>query len=325
MRGTPRTPPILLGQSRAIQELRQKIRQVAPTSESVLIVGENGTGKDLVARALHAASRRQEYPLVRVPCAALDPAAMEAEIFGQGDPATGMPVRVGRIERADRGTLLLDEVTHLPPALQAKLRRVLDERSLDRPGFAGAIPVDLRVLSLLQRSPSEEVAAGRLRQELYYRLAVVPIEIPPLRQRREDIPDLCAHFLQLVAERLHCAPCVFAREALDLLARYDWPGNVRELENLVTRATVLHAGERVTVAAVADWLEVPLAAPGGDAAERLSAVERRHIEATLERFQGHRARTAQALGIGVRTLSAKLKEYGTQPAAGAVPSAHVAF
>jgi len=290
-----------------------------------MIVGESGTGKDLVARVLHASSSRQDCPFVRVSCAAVNPAALEGEIFGKYDPATGMPVRVGRIERADRGTLVLDEVTHMPPALQAKLRRVLDERSLERPDSAVAMPVDLRVVALLQRPPGDEVAAGRLQQDLYYRLAVVPIEIPPLRQRREDILDLCDHFLKQAAERLHCAPCVFSQEAGDLLTRYDWPGNVRELENLVTRATVLHAGERVTVAEIGDWLEATPTAAGEVEAERLAAVERRHIEATLARFQGHRARTAQALGIGVRTLAAKLKEYGEQQTVSSVPAAHVTF
>lgn len=328
----------LVGQSRAMRDLRQRILQIAPTTEAVLITGESGTGKDLVARELHAASGRQALPLVRLNCAVFAPHSLECELFGQeadASPGAGQQ-RIGRLERADRGTLLLDEVTELPLPLQAKLRRVLDEQCFERTGGANSIAVDVRMIALSHRSLAEEIAAGRLREELYFRLAVVHIAIPPLRERREDICELLEYMLRQNAQRLHCGPCHFRPAALELLEQYNWPGNVRELENIAIRATVLHAGEAVEADVVGSWLE-PVPAPRAaretlDADDRsLREIERQHIESTLERCGGHRGRTAEVLGIGARTLSAKLKEYGQPPsgkgsrAGKVVPAAHVRF
>lgn len=323
----------LLGQSRAMQDLRYRILQIAPTAESVLITGECGTGKDLVARELHAASGRRTQALVRFNCGVYAPDALESELLGQelGVTAGARQPSIGRLERAHRGTLLVDDVTELPVLLQAKLRRVLDEGCFERSGGTTSIPVDVRLVALSHRSLADEMAAGRLSQELYFRLAVVPIAIPPLRERREDLGELCDHLLRESAARLHCQPSRFSPAAMELLENYDWPGNVRELENLAIRANVLHAGQAVDAELVRGWFEaapprstVSQDQPSADGYS-LREVERQHIESTLERCGGHRGRTAEALGIGTRTLSAKLKEYGQTRKASAVPPAHVHF
>ncbi len=311
----------MIGSSPAMQSLREKIGRVAPTPETVLIQGESGTGKELVARTIHAESTRSLRPLVSLNCPVLSAQLMESELFGHERGAfTGAETsRVGRFELADGGSILLDEVTEIHATLQAKLLRVLQERSFERVGSSQTISVDVRVLATTNRSLDREVAEGRFREDLYYRLAVVPVTVPPLRERREDLPELIDHFLARCAARLGRAPAQLDAGALDLLMHYTWPGNVRELENIVTRASVLHDGCAVTSDDLKRWL---LADPSANEAEAtggvpvglsLQEMERRLIEATLERYQGHRAKTAEALGIGVRTLSAKLRQYGYAP------------
>jgi DNA-binding NtrC family response regulator len=317
----------MIGSSPVMTELRARIAQVAATSETVLINGESGTGKELVAKAIHAASARRERALVSVNCPALSPQLMESELFGheRGAFTSADAPRVGRFELAEGGTILLDEVTEIDLPLQAKLLRVLQERSYERVGSSRTVSADVRVIAATNRNLLEEVERGRFRQDLYYRLAVVPIVVPPLRERRADIPDLVAHFQRLAAQRMNTAPCQLDLEALHLLCHYHWPGNVRELENVITRASVLHPGSTVRAATLRPWLVAhtePRATialhqpslPKNDGV-RLDDMERQLIETTLEQFQGHREKTAKALGIGVRTLANKLRQYGYGPRA----------
>ena len=313
----------MIGSSRPMQTLRARIALAAPTSETILICGESGAGKELVARSVHAASRRAAAPLVSLNCPVLSAQLMESELFGHERGAfTGADTaRTGRFELADQGTILLDEISEIDPGLQAKLLRVLQERAFERVGSSDTISVDVRVLATTNRDLRAEVAAGRFREDLFFRLAVIPLEIPPLRERRDDIGELADHFLRRAAARLHREPCELAAGARQLLAEYYWPGNVRELENLITRASVLNDGRPIGVDELRPWL---IDAPGGAARTArdeiplgisLREMERKMIQATLEHFNGHRAKTAEALGIGIRTLSGKLKEYGYAPRA----------
>ena len=257
---------------------------------------------------------------------------MESELFGHERGAfTGAESpRTGRFELADGGTILLDEITEIELPLQAKLLRVLQERSFERVGSSTTQNVDVRVLATTNRHLRDEVAAGKFREDLYYRLAVLPITIPPLRERREDVPQLVDYFLRRAAERLQRSPCEMEPAAMQLLVEYHWPGNVRELENIVTRASVLNLGLPIEADQLRDWLmDAPRHARDHSANHRgngqppravepslnLDEMERKLIEATLDRFDGHRAKTAQALGIGIRTLSGKLKAYGYAPRA----------
>jgi DNA-binding NtrC family response regulator len=313
--------PTMVGSSRVMQALRAKIAQIAPTSETVLIVGESGTGKELVARSIHTASKRRDGPLVSLNCPVLSAHLMESELFGHEKGAfTGADApRTGRFEMANGGSILLDEVTEIDLPLQAKLLRVLQERSFERVGSSTTIRVDVRVLATTNRDLLSEVAAGQFREDLYYRLAVVPLVVPPLRERREDLPELIEHFLARCAARLEREPPPLEASAMQLLSEYHWPGNVRELENIMTRASVLAGSGPVCADELSRWL---LADPVRQTEEdedrvpvgmSLEEMERKLIEATLERFGGHREKTAKALGIGVRTLTGKLRQYGYAP------------
>lgn len=311
--------PQMIGSSAAMQRLRMAIQRAAPTNETILICGESGTGKELVARAVHAASSRASSPLVSLNCPVLSAHLLESELFGHEKGAfTGADAaRIGRFELADGATILLDEISEIDLPLQAKLLRVLQERTFERVGSSHTRPVDVRVIATTNRDLRAESLAGRFRQDLFYRLAVIPLEVPPLRERAEDVPELVAYFLARAARRLNQEPATLERSAQTLLGEYHWPGNVRELENIVTRASVLSCGEAITADQLRPWL---LQSPESHATENempvglsLQEMERRLIESTLERFNGHRAKTAEALGIGLRTLTGKLKEYGYAP------------
>lgn len=319
--------PELIGQSLAMQQLRQLIQQAAPTSETVLISGESGTGKELVARAVHAYSNRREQAWVGVNCPALAPQLMESELFGheKGAFTNADAPRTGRFELADGGTILLDEVSEIELELQAKLLRVLQERQYERVGSSVSRSVDVRVIASTNRDLHQEVRAGRFREDLFYRLAVIPIQVPPLRRRTEDIPILAEHFLHKAAERVGREPRSLSNSARDYLMQYHWPGNVRELENIMTRVTVLGGRDEIRELDIQPWLIAPAPQtsstehgltpllPNASVGMSLEAMERQMIEATLERFQGHRQKSAEALGIGVRTLTNKLREYGYAP------------
>ena len=312
----------MIGSSEQIEALKAKIARIAATGETVLIAGESGTGKELVARAIHALSSRADAPLVSLNCPVLSAHLMESELFGHERGAfTGADTaRVGRFELAEGGTILLDEVTEIDLKLQAKLLRVLQERTFERVGSSKTVRIDVRVLATSNRDLLEEVEAGNFRRDLYYRLNVVPLRVPPLRERRDDVPVLIDHFLRQTAERLDREPCVIEPPAMQLLSEYHWPGNVRELENIVTRSSVLNLGGPITADEIRPWLLETTRGTSPEAAAAsvgmsLHEMERQLIEATVASFQGHRAKAAEALGIGVRTLSGKLKSYGYAPRA----------
>ncbi|MGK3697358.1 sigma-54-dependent response regulator transcription factor ZraR, partial [Escherichia coli] len=248
----------MVGKSPAMQHLLSEIALVAPSEATVLIHGDSGTGKELVARAIHASSARSEKPLVTLNCAALNESLLESELFGHEKGAfTGADKRrEGRFVEADGGTLFLDEIGDISPMMQVRLLRAIQEREVQRVGSNQTISVDVRLIAATHRDLAAEVNAGRFRQDLYYRLNVVAIEVPSLRQRREDIPLLAGHFLQRFAERNRKAVKGFTPQAMDLLIHYDWPGNIRELENAVERAVVLLTGEYISER------ELPLAIAG---------------------------------------------------------------
>jgi DNA-binding NtrC family response regulator len=308
----------LVGESPAVRPILEKVQRVAQSSATVLITGESGTGKELIARAIHAASPRAAQPMLCVNCAALSPTLLESELFGHEKGAfTGADrMRKGRFELADGGTLLLDEVSEIAPPLQAKLLRVLQEHEFERVGSSVTRRVDVRVIATTNRDLRDWAAKARFREDLYYRLSVLPIEVPPLRERREDIPLLMDCFIERGAAREGRERPKFSPEALKVLQDYSWPGNVRELENLCERVCVLEAGREVTAAAIAPFLNGPIKTASAVAqglqyrdGQILSDAERDLIVRTLERFGGHREKTARALGIGLRTLGLKLKKW----------------
>jgi DNA-binding NtrC family response regulator len=310
---TTMAPRPLIGSGAGMEELRKKIELVARKNATVLIRGESGTGKELVARAIHLESERKDRPFLAVNCAALSENLLESELFGHEKGAfTGADkLRRGRFELADGGTLLLDEISEIAPALQAKLLRVLQESQFERVGSSTTQQVDVRVVATTNRDLEKEVAEGKFRQDLFYRLNVVPMELLPLRERADDVPELCRHFLHLIAKREKAAFRHIEPEAVRLLQKYPWPGNVRELQNIIERASVLELDPAVIRAeTIEPWLRTRSATGGDSLANKpLADVEKHVILTTLERFKGHRMKTALALGIGVRTLGMKLKKW----------------
>ncbi|EPP5455830.1 sigma-54-dependent response regulator transcription factor ZraR [Escherichia coli] len=299
----------MVGKSPAMQHLLSEIALVAPSEATVLIHGDSGTGKELVARAIHASSARSEKPLVTLNCAALNESLLESELFGHEKGAfTGADKRrEGRFVEADGGTLFLDEIGDISPMMLVRLLRAIQEREVQRVGSNQTISVDVRLIAATHRDLAAEVNAGRFRQDLYYRLNVVAIEVPSLRQRREDIPLLAGHFLQRFAERNRKAVKGFTPQAMDLLIHYDWPGNIRELENAVERAVVLLTGEYISER------ELPLAIASTPIPlaqsldiQPLVEVEKEVILAALEKTGGNKTEAARQLGITRKTLLAKL-------------------
>ena len=304
----------VIGESPALLEVLRQARQVAPTDTTVLIFGETGTGKERLARLLHEHSHRRDHPMVKVNCGAIAAGVAESELFGHERGAfTGASQRrIGRFELAHRGTLFMDEVGELPPDLQVKLLRVLQEREIERVGGAQAIRVDVRVIAATNRDLEEDVRAGRFRTDLYYRLHVLPLRMPPLRERREDIPALAMHFLDLYARRLGRPLRGFTPDTMRRLEAYAWPGNVRELQNVVERLCVLATGPMVSGEPT---VTLPSASRQPDEAsdDSLRAVEKRHIEATLEgaagRIEGADGAAAR-LGLAPSTLRARMRKLG---------------
>jgi two-component system response regulator AtoC len=283
----------------------------------VLLTGESGTGKELLARLIHATSRRAEAAFVAVNCGAIPETLLESELFGHMKGAfTGATIdKPGLFEEADGGTLFLDEVGELPAPLQVKLLRVLQEGDVRRVGATASRIVDVRIIAATNRDLATDVTTGRFRSDLYYRVNVVGIRLPPLRERREDIPILVDHFLQSHARRLGIEPRPLAVRARELLNDYSWPGNVRELANVIERALVLATGDTIEAAALPDSLR---AAPGVPAPSDsdlsikrgIEQLERTLIGRALERTQGNRTRAARLLELSHRALLYKIREYG---------------
>jgi len=302
----------MVGKSAVIRDVCARIKRVAPPPSTVLIHGESGTGKELAARALHRMSLRAEGPFVPINCAAIAEELIESELFGHVKGAfTGAAAgREGLFYYARGGTLFLDEISELPLPLQAKLLRVLEEWKVRPVGSEQEVPVDVRVVAATNRNLVAEVAAGRFRRDLYYRLQVVEVVLPPLRDRIEDLPDLVDYFIGQLAARLGVAELAHDPEALTRLTRYGWPGNVRELKNLIERSLILGyfaddfaPDENAAAVASATTLE-----SGGE--ESLAAIERRHILDVLESCKGNKSEAARRLGVSRKTLERKCAVWG---------------
>ena len=324
----------LLGNSPAMQELRQLIRKVARTQATVLIQGESGTGKELVARAIYRESPRAHGPFIKVNCAAIPENLIESEFFGHEKGAfTGaINKREGRFELAHGGTILLDEISEISPSVQAKLLRVLQEREFERVGGTRTIKVDVRVIATTNRNLEQSVERKEFRQDLFFRLNVVPIHLPPLRERRSDIVPLAEEFMRRFSRKHGVHIKGFSDAALAALQAHDWPGNVRELQNVVERAVILcgddgllepaHLGLSTPVQLRSETRSAnpspAVPAPPGPAADghfpTLAELERQHILAALQFCKGNRTHAARVLGISIRTLRNKLHEInGTRP------------
>lgn len=343
----------IIGKSSAIRKVREQVRAVASSHGTVLITGESGVGKEVVAHAVHDLSPRHDSAYLAVNCAALNESLLESELFGHERGAfTGADkMRKGRFELAENGSLLLDEVSEVSPQIQAKLLRVLQERAFERVGSSTTIGVDVRVIATSNRDLPKASSMGEFRQDLFYRLNVLPIVIPPLRDRLEDVQPLAEYFVEKITNRDGRRSMRMSGDAVELMGSYRWPGNVRELQNICERAVVLSdpKASEISRSTLEPWLmesrpiqkAMPLHAAGntngvvqsatspmpsyaqpeqiasfaepkmdhrpGD--RTLSVIEREEIVATLQRFNGHRQKTAKALGIGVRTLGLKLKKW----------------
>jgi two-component system response regulator HydG len=310
----------IIGRSQSMKNLMEMVSMVAPSDATVLITGESGTGKELIARSLHYNSPRREKPLVVVNCAAIAETLLESELFGHEKGAfTGADKRhEGRFFLANHGTIFLDEIGEMPSTMQAKLLRVLQEREIQRVGGEKTIKVDVRVVAATNRDLEADVAKGQFREDLFYRLNVMPLNVPPLRKRQEDIPLLAQHFSDKFADKNRKTVKGFVPLAMDMLLNYDWPGNVRELENAMERAVILLSGEYITetqlplnITEKYPDLETlaAIAAPITDGTRSLEEIEKEAILATLKASEGNKAEAARRLGVTRKTLHNKLKSY----------------
>jgi DNA-binding NtrC family response regulator len=317
----------MVGRSTAMREIFRTVERIARAEATVLVMGESGTGKELVARAIHDLSPRGAGPFIAVNCGAIPSELIESELFGHEKGAfTGaVDRRIGRIESANKGTLFHDEVGELEPAVQVKLLRALQERSFERVGSSTTISVDVRIVAATNRDLAAEVAAGRFREDLYYRIAVVPVKLPPLRERREDIRLLAGTFLERIQAARGITPKKLSAAALGALEGYRWPGNVRELENAIEHGLALCEGDTIELA------DLPLSIARSGQAEALREQWRqgeRSFEETVTRFeteilrealeshQWNQTRTANALGITRRVLKLKMDKLGIESPAG---------
>ena len=310
----------IIGKSQPMKALIDMMAMVAPSEATVLITGESGTGKELIAKSIHHNSRHKDRSMVVVNCAALTETLLESELFGHEKGAfTGADKRrEGRVMQADKGTIFLDEIGETSAAMQAKLLRVIQEREIQRVGGEETLSVDVRILAATNRSLEEDVKNGKFREDLFYRLNVVMLLIPPLRERQDDVPLLAQHFLAKYATKNHKRVKGFSPTAMDMLLKYPWPGNVRELENVIERAVILLLDEHVTekdlpatitesYVGKGDWLAPPQPVTAN---RPLEEIEKEAILATLEDSAGNKSETARRLGINRKTLHKKLKDYG---------------
>jgi two-component system response regulator HydG len=307
----------IIGHSPAMHDLFETIALVAPSEATVLIVGESGTGKELIANAIHQNSPRRNRAFIKVNCAALPETLLESELFGHEKGAfTGALARKqGRFQLAHTGSIFLDEIGEMTPTTQTKILRVIQEREFEPLGSIQTVQVDTRVIAATNKNLEEEIRTGRFREDLYYRLNVVTLEVPSLQERREDISLLANFFLKKYAEKNRRLIKGFTPRAMDLLIRHSWPGNVRELENVIERAVIMARGDLISQAELPDAIrgldgEIEKAEVDLSAGRSLKEVERDMILRTLEDTGGNRTRTAEILGISRRTLQLKLKEYG---------------
>ena len=319
--GARRTgPEEILGESPAIREVRQLVEKLAPTRTTVLVTGESGTGKEVVARSIHSRSDRRDQPFVAINCGAIPEGLIESELFGheKGSFTGAVDAKAGLFEVAGSGTLFLDEVGELPLHVQVKLLRALQEKRARRVGGTADIAFSARVIAATNRALEAEVKAGRFREDLFYRLNVIQLRMPPLRERRSDIPAFLEHFLQRFTAELGRSEAAFSPEALELLYGWQWPGNIRELANVVERAATLSDGSIIGAEALPPALrgaelrggpaEIPTS--GIDLQAHLDALERRALEQALERTGGNKTEAAKLLALTFRSLRYRLAKFG---------------
>ena len=306
----------MVGRSAAMQHVQEMIDKVAPSKASVLLLGESGTGKTLIARIVHEISPRAKCPFVKVNCASLPENLLESELFGYEKGAfTGAnKAKAGRFEEAEGGTIFLDEIGELGLALQAKLLRFLQERELERLGSTKTRKVDVRIIAATNRNLAEAVGEGVFREDLYYRLNVFPIQVPPLCERREDIPHLVEHFVEKnareYARKLRVAP-----QALELMVRYDWPGNVREMENLIERLAIMVEDPEIDIPDLPSFLHAKPEIGRSEAADsltRLEEMEKKEIVAALERHRWNQSQAARELGLTLRQIGYRIRKFGLE-------------
>jgi DNA-binding NtrC family response regulator len=323
-----RGAPMIVGEDAALRQVSVALHRAAGTDATVLLQGESGTGKELFARALHALSSRADGPFVAINCAAIPDALLESELFGHEKGAfTGAVARkLGRFEMAHKGTLFLDEIGDLPIGLQAKILRAIEERRFERVGGNTSLLVDVRIVAATNKHLKAAVAARQFREDLFFRLSVFPVTIPPLRDRRDDITILARHFVERFCKELKKPPVTLSPQALEELQMYPWPGNVRELQNCIERAVILADGDtilprnlnlsfrppREEAAATLDpWVHIDLSGTLSDASRRvLAEVERRKIVQTLAETEGNKVRASEILQVTYKTFLTKLREYG---------------
>jgi DNA-binding NtrC family response regulator len=331
--GGPPSNDALVGRSRPMQEVYKAIGRVAPTDATVLIRGESGTGKELVARAIYQHSKRADRPFVVVNCVAIPETLLESELFGyeRGAFTGAVNRKIGRIEQAAGGTIFLDEIGDMPLSIQAKILRLLQDRSIERLGGQESIDVDVRILAATNRDLEEAIAEERFRSDLFYRLSVVPIVLPPLRERRDDVPLLCAYFMARITRSLGVRNPGIDTDACEVLAAHDWPGNVRELANAIEQLLIFSRGQRIGPREVGEVLAPPGTGPGFDEAEQvvrswvrlsvalgrpkllsgiLDEVTRSTLSEVLKLTGGNRTRAARLLGISRPTLLARMLKLG---------------
>ncbi len=309
--------PKIIGESEQIKDIFERVEKVARANTTVLLLGESGTGKSLIARAIHAKSYRRDRPFVDVSCASLPEGLLESELFGTEKGAyTGAlnTTRKGYFERATGGTIFLDEIGEISSAVQVKLLRVLQERRFERLGGTEPLHVDVRVVAATNRNLEDAVAEGRYRQDLYYRLNVIPIVVPPLREHRDDIPPLIAYFIRKYAEENGLGKKTMSDDALEICMGYDWPGNIREVENAIESAVVLSEGERILPEHLPNLAQTPAIVsntvpPQGTLRDSRGLAEKRLIQQALSESGGNRRKAAEALGVTVRTIQYKIKKY----------------
>jgi two-component system response regulator HydG len=307
---------VIIGQSQPMKAVEEIVRKVSPTDTTVLICGESGTGKELVARAIHRHSDRKDKPFVVVDCGSLVESLFESELFGhvKGSFTSATATKYGRLELANGGTVFFDEIGNISMNVQTRLLRVLQEREITKVGGSQVIKVDVRVVAATNRDLQKAAQEGTFREDLFYRLSVVPITLPPLRERRDDIPPLAGYFLKKCNRKRKKNVRSISAEAMKALVAYDWPGNVRELENAIERAVVLTENDTVEPSDLLYYgLNVAVSPESNaDRPRRLADVEKEHIARTLKMFGGHKGKTANWLGIDRKTLRAKLARYSIE-------------
>jgi two-component system response regulator HydG len=307
---------VIVGQSKSMKKVEELVQKVGPTDTTVLISGESGTGKELVARAIHRCSSRKDKPFVAVDCGSLVENLFESELFGhvKGSFTGATATKYGRFELANGGTLFFDEIGNIGVNIQTKLLRVIQEREITKVGSSQVVKVDVRIVAANNMDLQKCIKEGTFREDLFYRLSVVPISLPPLRQRKDDIPLLANYFLKKYNKKRKKSVTAISDRAMKALFEYDWPGNVRELENAIERAVVLAEDEVVRSSDLLYYglsVEQPSRVASG-ASQRLVDIEKEHITKTLKTFNGHKGKTAERLGIDRKTLRLKLKKYGIE-------------